>query len=118
MAWSTSWWPSFCGLGPASEARARAFMSAIDPDLTVAIYGHDVAREGFAIDREPLLCISTSFGCFDGDKLYLDWDLQTRAPTARHLADEGLRPLYPDAPPVYRKKGGQRPVKAKVIRVR
>jgi hypothetical protein len=85
-------------------------MSAIHPDLSVAIYGHDVAREGYNIDREPLLCVSTSFGCFDGDKLYLDWDLGQRATTAAEIARTGLRPLCPDASPVYRKAPvGKRP---------
>ncbi|MEM6786939.1 MAG: metallophosphoesterase [Myxococcota bacterium] len=85
-----------------TSARARAFMRAIDPSLTVAVYGHDVAREGFAIDREPLLCLSTSFGCYDGDKLYLDWDLTTPVASASELARRGLRPLCPEASPVYR----------------
>ncbi len=85
-----------------TTARARAFLNVFDPALKVAVFGHDVAREGFAIDREPLLCISTSFGCFDGDKLYLDWDLAHPAESAARVAKHGLRPLYPEAPPVYR----------------
>lgn len=85
-----------------STERANAFLRAIDPQATVAIYGHDVARAGHAIDREPLLCISTSFGCYDGDKLYLEWDLSKRAENARHLAENGLRPLRPDAQPIHR----------------
>ncbi len=84
-----------------STERATAFLRALDPDATVAIYGHDVARAGYAIDREPLLCISTSFGCYDGDKLLLEWDLGTRAESARH-ASTGLRPLHPNATPVHR----------------
>lgn len=102
----------------ASEARARAFMSAVDPDLQVAIYGHDVARAGYAIDREPLLCISTSFGCFDGDKLYLDWDLAHPTQTASGLAESGLRGLYPDVPPIYGKRPPKSlPVEPEVVRV-
>ncbi|WP_245677675.1 metallophosphoesterase [Chondromyces crocatus] len=85
-----------------STERARSFLRAIDPNARVAIYGHDVARNGYAIDREPLLCISTSFGCFDGDKLYLEWDLDEPADSAADVARRGLRPLYPAAPPVYR----------------
>lgn len=85
-----------------STERANAFLRAIDPDARVAVYGHDVARAGYAIDREPLLCISTSFGCYDGDKLLLEWDLDRRARTAREVADEGLRPLHPTAGPVHR----------------
>lgn len=85
-----------------STERANKFLGALDPDARVAIFGHDVAREGYAIDREPLLCISTSFGCFDGDKLYFDWNLAERAESAQDAAARGLRPLHPEAPAVYR----------------
>jgi len=85
-----------------STERGNAFLKAIHPDARVAIFGHDVARAGYAIDREPLLCISTSFGCFDGDKLYLEWDLAEPAESAEHVAAIGLRPLHPTAPPVHR----------------
>jgi hypothetical protein len=87
----------------ASEARAQAFLRAFGRELRVAVYGHDVVREGFAIDREPLLCLSSSFGCFDGDKLYLDWDLAEPATSAHDVAERGLKPLYPDSERVYRK---------------
>jgi len=43
-----------------STERANAFLRAIEPEARVAVYGHDVARGGYAVDREPLLCISTS----------------------------------------------------------
>jgi len=82
--------------------RARAFLGAIDKELKVAVYGHDVVREGYAIDREPLLCISTSFGCYNGDKLYLRWDLSNPAKNARDVAARGLQPLYPDVKAKYR----------------
>jgi hypothetical protein len=85
-----------------SAERARSFLSALDQDLSVAVYGHDVAPTGFAIDQEPMLCISTSFGCFDGDKLYLSWDLARRAESAEQVARQGLQPLYPDERPVHR----------------
>jgi hypothetical protein len=85
-----------------SSDRARAFLRALDDRLTVAVYGHDVAHRGYAIDREPLLCVSTSFGCHDGDKLYLSWDLSCRAESAAHVASVGLFPLYPEAPKVHR----------------
>ncbi len=85
-----------------SAERARSFLSALDERLAVAVYGHDVAPTGFAIDQEPMLCISTSFGCFDGDKLYLSWDLARRAESAEQVARQGLRPLYPDERPVHR----------------
>ncbi|HVY49655.1 MAG TPA: metallophosphoesterase [Minicystis sp.] len=85
-----------------SSERAYAFLRAIDPAARVAVYGHDVARAGYAIDREPLLCVSTSFGCFDGDKLYVEWDLARPAESAVEVAAHGLRVLHPHAPPVHR----------------
>ncbi|MFO0555436.1 MAG: metallophosphoesterase [Polyangiaceae bacterium] len=86
-----------------SGDRARSFLRAVDERLAVAVYGHDVAHSGYAIDREPLLCISTSFGCFDGDKLYLSWPLDRRATTAEEVAAEGLVPLYAGARRVHRR---------------
>jgi len=85
-----------------STQRARSFLNAVHEDAQVAVFGHDVARDGYAIDREPLLCISTSFGCYEGDKLYLDWDLSSRAVSARDAANRGLLPLREGAPTVFR----------------
>jgi hypothetical protein len=87
----------------ASTVRARAFLNAVDSRLRVALFGHDVVRGGYAIDREPLLCISTSFGCHDGDKLYLNWDLSRPATSAKEVARDGLLPLYSECSPVYRR---------------
>ena len=85
-----------------SSERGYQFLRAIDPEARVAVYGHDVARAGHAVDREPLLCLSTSFGCYDGDKMYLEWDLARPAESAAQVAAEGLRPLHPEAPPIHR----------------
>jgi hypothetical protein len=85
-----------------STERGLAFLHALDPDARVAVYGHDVARAGYAVEREPLLCISTSFGCYDGDKLYLDWDLAEPGESALEVARRGLRVLHPRANPVHR----------------
>ncbi|MFO0761110.1 MAG: metallophosphoesterase [Byssovorax sp.] len=85
-----------------STERGYAFLRAIEPEARVAVYGHDVARAGFAVDREPLLCISTSFGCYDGDKLYLEWDLSEPADSAMQVARKGLKPLHPEAAPYHR----------------
>jgi hypothetical protein len=82
--------------------RARAFLRALHPDARVAVFGHDVVREGHWIEHEPLLCVSTSFGCHDGDKLYLEWDLSRAAKSAAEVALVGLRPLYPSARRVHR----------------
>lgn len=84
-----------------SSERGYAFLRAVDPEARVAVYGHDVARSGYAIEREPLLCLSTSFGCYDGDKLYLEWDLAVPAESAAEVAWRGLRALYPEAPRVH-----------------
>lgn len=85
-----------------STERATAFLHAIHPEAAVAVYGHDVARGGYTVEREPLLCLSTSFGCYDGDELYLEWDLSEPAESAHAVAATSLRPLYPEEPRVYR----------------
>jgi hypothetical protein len=82
-----------------SEERARAFLRALG--CRVGAFGHDVVREGYLIEREPLLCFSTSFGCHDGDKVYLEWDLAEPAGSAAAVAVTGLRRLHPDAPPIF-----------------
>ncbi len=76
--------------------RAGAFLRALHPHCRVAVFGHDVIREGYLVEHEPLLCVSTSFGCHDGDKVYLEWDLSAAATSAQAVARAGLRPLYPD----------------------
>lgn len=85
-----------------STERGFEFLHALDKGARVAVFGHDVARTGYAIEREPLLCISTSFGCHDGDKLYLEWDLSVPAQSAQEVAEKGLRLLFPNSPAVHR----------------
>jgi hypothetical protein len=82
--------------------RARAFLRVFGAGCRVSVYGHDIVREGHLVEHEPLLCVSSSFGCFDGDKVYLQWDLATSAASAHEVARLGLRRLYPNAPPTYR----------------
>src|SRR5262245_42838350 len=86
-----------------SAERANAFLAAMHPDSRVAAFGHDVISEGHLVEREPLLCFSTSFGCHDGDKVYLEWDLARPTESAFHLAETGLRRLHPTAEPVHRR---------------
>jgi hypothetical protein len=83
-----------------TEDRAQAFLRALG--CRVAAFGHDVVREGHLVEREPLLCFSTSFGCHDGDKVYLEWDLAEPADSAAAVAATGLRRLHPHIAPVYR----------------
>jgi hypothetical protein len=77
-------------------------MHALDPQARVAVFGHDPIREGHLVEHEPLLCFSTSFGCHDGDKVYLEWDLAVPAGSADDVARRGLRPLHPHLPGRYR----------------
>jgi hypothetical protein len=79
--------------------RAHAFLRALDPGARVAVHGHDPVREGYVVEHEPLLCISTSFACHDADKTYLEWDLAVAASSAGEVARTGLRRLYPGSPP-------------------
>jgi 3',5'-cyclic AMP phosphodiesterase CpdA len=84
-----------------SLARARSFLKALGPTLTTAIHGHDVVREGFVVEEETHLCVSSSFGCHDGDKLYVRWPLSEPAASAADVARRGLRRLWPEATPVH-----------------
>jgi hypothetical protein len=62
---------------------------------TVAVFGHDVVREGFARDGVQQVCVSTSFGLFDEHKVYVQVDLAGSYPDAGALR-EGveIRKLY------------------------
>jgi hypothetical protein len=83
-----------------SSERARAFLDVFG--ARVAVFGHDPIREGHLVEHEPLLCVSTSFGCHDGDKVYLAWDLAEPATSAAAVAAAGLHRLHPSAEPHYR----------------
>jgi hypothetical protein len=73
-------------------------MHALDPGARVAVFGHDPIREGHLVEYEPLLCVSTSFGRYDGDKVYLEWDLGVPAVSADEVARTGLRPCTRTSP--------------------
>ncbi|MCC6644388.1 MAG: metallophosphoesterase [Polyangiaceae bacterium] len=88
-----------------TRERARAFLRALGPALTTAIYGHDVVREGLAVEDASRVCLSTSFGCHDGDKMVVEWDLSEPAVSAFDVARRGARRLWPDAPIVYSDPG-------------
>ncbi len=87
-------------LGPLLWARsardelAAAFLAAVGG--TVAVFGHDVVREGFARDGPRQVCVSTSFGLIDAQKTYVELDLAARYADAAALRDGvELRRLYP-----------------------
>lgn len=77
----------------ASDEAVGKFLGALGG--TVAVFGHDVVREGFARDGAQQLCVSTSFGLFDEHKVYVQADLAGRYPGAASLR-EGveLKKLY------------------------
>lgn len=78
----------------ARAEEAQAFLRALGG--TVAIFGHDVVREGYASDSPEQLCVSTSFGCFDENKFYVELDLAARYADARALRPGvELKKLYP-----------------------
>jgi len=82
----------------ATEAEARRFLRAVNG--SVAIYGHDVIPEGFETIGDTQMVVSTSFGVFDANKVYVSVDL-----AAKYRAVQDLRigheilPLYPDKAP-------------------
>lgn len=91
-------------LGPILWARsadpdvARRFVRAMGG--TISIYGHDVIPEGFETIGDEQMVVSTSFGVFDSNKVYLSLDLATTYRTVHHLRiGQEILPLYPDKAP-------------------
>jgi hypothetical protein len=83
----------------ATEAEARRFLRATGG--TMAIYGHDVVPEGFEKVGAEQIVVSTSFGVFDSNKIYVSLDLAKKYRSVHDLRiGHELLPLYPDkAPP-------------------
>jgi hypothetical protein len=87
----------------ASPDRARALLTATSldghPNAFVA-YGHDVVHEGYEKVGAEQICVSTSFGLYDEDKIYLRLDLARRYRSVEDLREgvEILR-LYPERAP-------------------
>lgn len=82
----------------ASTEAARQFVRAMGG--TISIYGHDVIPEGFERIGDEQIIVSTSFGVFDTNKVYLDLDLSARYETVRDLRiGHEILPLYPEKAP-------------------
>jgi hypothetical protein len=78
----------------AQPEESKAFLKAVGG--TVALYGHDVVREGYAREGNDQLCFSTSFGLFDERKMYVQLDMAAKYPDVHALRDEvEIRPLWP-----------------------
>src|SRR5262249_36117757 len=74
---------------------ARRFLKAMGG--SISIYGHDVIPEGFGRVGDEQIIVSTSFGVFDRNKVYLELDLAARYRTVYDLkVQREIRPLYPE----------------------
>ncbi|MBA3499017.1 MAG: metallophosphoesterase [Deltaproteobacteria bacterium] len=82
----------------ATPAEARRFLRALNG--TIAIYGHDVVPEGYETVGDEQICVSTSFGLFDQNKVYLSLDLGARYRGVNDLrVGHEILPLYPQKAP-------------------
>jgi len=95
-------------LGPILWARsasvdaARQFVAAMGG--TISIYGHDVIPAGFERVGDEQIVVSTSFGVYDTNKVYLELDLASRYDTVHDLrVGREIRALYPEKSIHYRK---------------
>ena len=83
----------------ASEFEARRFLKAAGG--SISIYGHDVIPEGYECIGDEQIVVSTSFGVFDTNKVYVSLDLAGKYRSVNDLRiGHEILPLYPDkAPP-------------------
>ena len=90
----------------ATGAEARRFLRAMNG--TMAIYGHDVVPEGYECVGDEQMVVSTSFGVFDTNKIYLSLDLAAKYRGVGDLRiGHEILPLYPDKAPA--RLGGKSP---------
>ena len=95
----------------ATEAEARRFLRAMNG--TIAIYGHDVIPEGFETNGDEQMVVSTSFGVFDSNKVYVSLDLGAAVPRDPGPAD---RPRGPAAVPRQGPAPARRPAPGELAR--
>lgn len=67
----------------ATAPQSKRFLQALGG--TVALYGHDVVREGFERVGDDQLCFSTSFGLYDDNKVFVSLDLAAKYPDVHAL---------------------------------
>ena len=83
----------------ATAAEARRFLRAMNG--TMAIYGHDVIPEGYECVGDEQMVVSTSFGVYDTNKIYISLDLAAKYRGVGDLRiGHEILPLYPDKAPV------------------
>ncbi len=79
----------------ATQREAQRFVRALGG--TMCIYGHDVVPEGFEKVGDEQIVVSTSFGVFDTNKVYVSLDLSARYKGVQDLRiGKEILPLYPD----------------------
>lgn len=86
----------WCRMADDGQAKALCARATLDdrPAAFVA-YGHDVVREGYEVVGGHQICVSTSYGLFDRDKIYLRLDLGRRYRDVHDLrAGREIRALY------------------------
>ena len=82
----------------ATGAEARRFLRAMNG--TMAIYGHDVIPEGYECIGDEQMVVSTSFGVYDTNKIYISLDLAAKYRGVGDLRiGHEILPLYPDKAP-------------------
>jgi hypothetical protein len=82
----------------ATTSAARHFLERMGG--RIAIFGHDVIPAGFERIGDEQMVVSTSFGVFDHNKVYLDLDLGAHYQTVHDLRiGYEIRPLYPEQAP-------------------
>jgi hypothetical protein len=92
----------------ATEAEARRFLRATNG--TMCIYGHDVIPEGYECVGDEQIVVSTSFGVFDSNKVYVSLDLASKYRGVGDLRiGHEILPLYPDKAPA--RLGGKASIK-------
>jgi hypothetical protein len=82
----------------ATDAESRRFLRAMNG--TIAIFGHDVVPEGYETSGDTQMVVSTSFGLFDANKVYISLDLAARYRVIGDLrVGHEVLPMYPDKAP-------------------
>ena len=83
----------------AEPEHAREFLRATRPgegSNAFVAFGHDVVREGYEKIGAEQICVSTSFGCDDENKVYLRLDLAAEYTSVHDLKPgREILPLYP-----------------------
>ena len=84
----------------AKQTEAKRFLKALGG--TISIYGHDVIPEGYECIGDEQIIVSTSFGVFDSNKVYVSLDMAAKYRTVKDLrVGHEILPLYPDKAPAH-----------------